>query len=476
MHPSEWKKQMAAARASASRKMVFFTNALTKLVPIAAPGLGTMGVTDDWILLVDPVTITGWTTEQAAAVLLHEIAHPLRDHSGRCRSMCANAELFNRAGDREINDDLVAAKLDLPGKPLLPSQINAPNGRTAEEYYRIELELLKKQPPPPKKKKGADDGEGQSGEGQPGGEQDGEEEGKEGQGESKPGGKEPKDGQGQGSGSGDEEPKDWSEGGKQPGPGWCGSAAGRKLKHEPNGKSKDGKPIGRSQLEVQNIRRQVAEAIKEQAAKNKGNVPGGWQRWADEILKPPKIRWENELARALRGTMATVKGNCDYSRSRPSRRQGAIGWGVGKPILSGMVSPKPKVLIIGDTSGSMGTEELSMIVRESNGILQAVGTSADFAACDAKLHVLRKCKSWKQIAESLVGGGGTDFRPPFVEALKMRPKPDIIVFITDGMGPAPETPPPGIHTIWVIVGGYGKAPCEWGKHIIIESQEKAEAA
>ena len=226
---------------------------------------------------------------------------------------------------------------------------------------------------------------------------------------------------------------------------------------------------------MQNIRRQVAEAIKEQAAKNKGNVPGGWQRWADEILKPPKIRWENELARALRGTMATVKGNCDYSRSRPSRRQGAIGWGPGKPIISGMVSPKPKVLIIGDTSGSMGTEELSMIVRESNGILQAVGSSADFAACDAKLHVLRKCKSWKQIAQSLVGGGGTDFRPPFVEALKMRPKPDIIVFITDGMGPAPETPPPGIHTIWVIVNGYGKAPCEWGKHIII-STKPAETA
>src|SRR5207245_7609336 len=42
---------------------------------------------------------------------------------------------WNAACDAEINDDLIALKLRLPGQPVLPSTLGQPEDRLAEEYY-----------------------------------------------------------------------------------------------------------------------------------------------------------------------------------------------------------------------------------------------------------------------------------------------------------------------------------------------------
>ena len=40
-----------------------------------------------------------------------------------------------RAADAEINDDLVPAGLDLPGRPVLPRDLDAADGLLAEQYF-----------------------------------------------------------------------------------------------------------------------------------------------------------------------------------------------------------------------------------------------------------------------------------------------------------------------------------------------------
>jgi hypothetical protein len=40
-----------------------------------------------------------------------------------------------RAADAEINDDLVPAGLDLPGRPVLPRDLRAADGLLAEQYF-----------------------------------------------------------------------------------------------------------------------------------------------------------------------------------------------------------------------------------------------------------------------------------------------------------------------------------------------------
>ncbi|GAA3767608.1 hypothetical protein GCM10022206_02830 [Streptomyces chiangmaiensis] len=42
----------------------------------------------------------------------------------------------------------------------------------------------------------------------------------------------------------------------------------------------------------------------------------------------------------------------------------------------------------------------------------------------------------------LVGGGGTDLRSGFARALRSRPRPDVIVALTDGQTPWPSVQPP----------------------------------
>jgi hypothetical protein len=45
------------------------------------------------------------------------------------------ARTWVRAADAEINDDLVPAGLQLPGRPVLPEHLGAENGLLAEQYY-----------------------------------------------------------------------------------------------------------------------------------------------------------------------------------------------------------------------------------------------------------------------------------------------------------------------------------------------------
>ncbi|GDX83887.1 hydrolase [Deltaproteobacteria bacterium] len=58
-------------------------------------------------------------------------------------------------------------------------------------------------------------------------------------------------------------------------------------------------------------------------------------------------------------------------------------------------------------------------------------------------------------------GGGTDFRPVFTHLTTMEP-PQLLVYLTDGCGPAPASPP-AWPVLWVIPEGCGEPPVPWGE-------------
>jgi predicted metal-dependent peptidase len=424
--------KLSTGRLIAANRFKYFRTALVSLVPKECPGLGTFGVTDTGVLLWDPATAAEWTPDEIAAVLVHEVSHLLRGHAARRKRHEGGAgytdELWNKATDCEINDDLVDAKLKLPDfklngvvvdHPVLPQTYKMPVGLTAEEY----LTLLKKQQQKQKQKK-------------PSKGKKGEKEGKEGQ-----------DGDGCDDKAGDGEP--------HVGCGWCGSGAGRPLPNEP--KTSEGAK-GRTQVEIERVKRTVAEEIRKTVAqKGQGSVPAGWARWADELMRPPKVRWQDKLARITRGSVAYRPGAVDYHYTRPSRRQAGIGYGPGRPILPALRAPVPKVAVVQDTSGSMGTAELSAGLPEVDAILRATGARVDFVACDAAVHVLKPVRHWRELLKLMVGGGGTDFTPAF-DALtaKRGDRPDVCVFVTDGYGTFPAKPPP-YKVIWLLCGAHADA-------------------
>ena len=171
----------------------------------------------------------------------------------------------------------------------------------------------------------------------------------------------------------------------------------------------------------------------------------------------------------------------DVSFDRPSRWQGVFGFGEGEIILPRTIRPVPNVMILIDTSGSMGDEDLSVAVTETVGVMKTIDADVTLCIFDAAVHSLDKVRTVKDVQDRIRGRGGTNLVPAFEAVEKARPRPDIVICMTDGGGPAPRTPPPGVIVIWVLVGQHRMKPwCEdsydekvpYGEFIEVDTLER----
>ncbi len=442
--------ELQAARLKLAQARPYLAAALWALQPVARPGLGSMAVDRWWRVYFDPAAVQGWSVDEAAGVLYHEICHLLRDHPARFEAL--DPALANIATDAEINDDLVAEHIRLPGQPVTPQVLGLEPYRLAEEYY----EALRKRGQ-------ASHGAAASAAG------DSKAVGAGASTASVPTAQSPAAG-------GDRvSPVQDSAGATnpnaaapssfdppRPGAGRCGSCATGRPEPWEEGPPGEGTVPGISPIEGELIRREVARRIQE-ATRQRGAVPAHWVRWAEEKLRP-RVDWRRELAAAIRRAIYDVAGSVDYSYRRPSRRQGQVG--NGKVLLPSMRKPVPNVAIVVDTSGSVSDEMLSQALAEIRGVLKAVGQGegAHVLSCDAAVHSCRRVFRPDQI--QLAGGGGTDMGVGIAAAVKLRPRPDVVIVITDGYTPWPDTPPAGVRVVVALLGG-GKAP-EWARAVEVK--------
>ena len=125
----------------------------------------------------------------------------------------------------------------------------------------------------------------------------------------------------------------------------------------------------------------------------------------------------------------------------------------------GRFAQKPKVMTVIDTSGSMTVAMLEAISAELG--LMARHYDVDVVECDAQIQ---RVYPYRPIV-TVQGRGGTDFRPPFEPSFLREHRPDLVVYFTDGYGPAPEQAP-RIPVIWCIAAD-GAEPAEWGEKITL---------
>jgi predicted metal-dependent peptidase len=129
---------LAAARLWATDRFPYLATGLFGAEVVAAAGSGTVSVDEGWRMRADPDLIAGWTAAQLGSVLVHHVCHLLRTHGERAQAVGVSshdAPRWVQAADAEINDDLVPAGLDLPGRPVLPADLGAPDGLLAEQYF-----------------------------------------------------------------------------------------------------------------------------------------------------------------------------------------------------------------------------------------------------------------------------------------------------------------------------------------------------
>lgn len=214
-------------------------------------------------------------------------------------------------------------------------------------------------------------------------------------------------------------------------------------------------PAGASEGELDTLRSQCAKEYKA-SKKGRGTGAGAWDSWAEETLLPPKIPWTTVLFQYARAAVAYVPGGAHPRFDRPNRR---FSRGQGHPILPRTVTPIPKILMVADSSGSVSNEELTRYASEGEAILRAVRGDLTVMVNDAAVQSIKDLRSGKDIHKEIhKGRGGTDFRPVFEKLPELRPHPSVVVFFTDGGGPAPLHPPPNVTVIWVLVGGHKQKP------------------
>lgn len=191
---------------------------------------------------------------------------------------------------------------------------------------------------------------------------------------------------------------------------------------------------GLSAQERDAVRFRVAQGIRARP----GNAPQGWRRWAEEAFHPPQ-RWRELLGAAVRSAASGSGAGEDYTYGRPSRRSA----GVPGAVLPSLRRRPPRVAVIIDTSGSVSDAELGSALHEVAAISRALGGRRDLVtvlSCDAAAGVARPlCRA---AGIPLVGGGGTDLRTGFARVLRKGPRPDVIVVLTDGQTPWPDSRPP----------------------------------
>jgi predicted metal-dependent peptidase len=140
-----------------------------------------------------------------------------------------------------------------------------------------------------------------------------------------------------------------------------------------------------------------------------------------------------------------------------------------------MVDRKVEIIFVQDSSGSMGKPQIIASRSEGVAIFTALGISdAWFMDCDSRVPVAPRRIRVRDIANlPVLGRGGTDFRPAIEVALKLRPKPDLCVYFTDGDGPAPEHAPPNMEVVWCVVPTpNGRRPAHWGHLVVVSDDQK----
>lgn len=392
-------RELSAARLRAAHFFPYFATMIHRLIPIQSTQIPTMAVDRWWRLIYNPDFTAKLSVDEAAWVLIHEVMHLFREHHRRCRDNQFDPKLYNFAADFAINDDLLQMDgIKAPQGVLLPEDFGLQPHLLEEQYYRVLAEV---------------EGRVRA-----------------------------------------EVERLIAEGRVMPGAGRSGSCAtGHREEWEPAEPGEPGAPEGMSPTIADLVRGKVAQEILDYATKHPGNVPGNLVRFAEELLNP-QVPWQTKLRSYVRQSVHKVTGNVDFA-SPPRRRDD----GSSPFMLPAMKGGICNVAVVVDTSGSMTARQLGQALAEIRGITQAMQNMVAITvlSVDAAVSQVKRVLRPKQV--QLFGGGGTDMGQGVYAAADCKPRPDVIVVLTDGYTDWPESAPPGIkRTIVVVLTEDGESP------------------
>jgi len=161
-------------------------------------------------------------------------------------------------------------------------------------------------------------------------------------------------------------------------------------------------------------------------SKMRGCVPAGIERLIGK-LHESKVNWKNMLQRYVLSHIPY-----DYTYSRPNKKSISAGY-----YMPDYVKEKIEVCIGIDTSGSIGTKEVTDFVSEIIGLSKSyqnrmemniichdVDVKSDLRISNGNIEKIKQIK--------VIGGGGTSHKPIFEHIKQKHRNCKVAVFLTDG--------------------------------------------
>ena len=222
-----------------------------------------------------------------------------------------------------------------------------------------------------------------------------------------------------------------------------------------HGRSRPWEELGEQRvtsLDRELVRREVAHRTREA---DLAAIPESWRAWARSVLTT-RVDWRRRLRHRLSIAVQRGRGaRMDYSYGRPHRRQNVYR-PVLPPSLAGGLSSR--IAIVVDTSGSMEDVDLQRALTEVAAIVRQLDVPVTIIPCDIRDYEPVRVVSEREAFQInyLPGGSGTDLRHGITAAVRLRPAPDAILVLTDGMTEYPAAKP-GVPLLFGIIGGAEEA-------------------
>jgi|9_EtaG_2_1085328.scaffolds.fasta_scaffold00958_10 predicted metal-dependent peptidase len=367
--------------------------------------------TDGFVIRYNPDFVATLNDYELVGLIIHEVCHPLFGHLIRFASamQAGDGRLVNKATDYEINNLLIKYSSNSFKPIVLPKDgcvdIKRFNTQSAEVIYRT-LREEQEQEPPPINPDDTGDTECDSG-----GEGD--------------------EGEGEGTGSG-------SSSGPSP-----EQQQQQEQEQEPSSPGEFEIPKGNPEdiaQQEEKWREILSTSI--HASKLRGDAPGEFLEELQRMQKSP-INMKDVLQKYA------DEFCMDEGSTKPDKRFLANH----DMYVSGMEDERIGSLVfVNDTSGSMPSDVATICCSV---IQDAVNTlNADRVIhldVDTRVAHSRVYAPFEPVDTEIHGRGGTDFRPAFEWVQSEAHDARVIVYLTDGYGEFPDTPP-HIPVLWLTWG------------------------
>lgn len=187
-----------------------------------------------------------------------------------------------------------------------------------------------------------------------------------------------------------------------------------------------------------------------------GEVPEEIRALVEGLLRPSPVPWR-QLLRQFVATAGRVGRKSTWMREH--RRFSHETPGIRK-------RRRLNLLVGIDVSDSTNCVELrEAFARELVQIARGRDAHITVLYANSRIQCVEAFSGASFVAQRYDGGGFTDLRPVFEYAKGMHPLPAAVIYLTDGIGPAPEAMP--FPTLWVLTRA-GERPAPWGVELRLD--------